>query len=137
MDRRHFFGDGYIKVPKRIADIKNFTPLPATLPAATKEEKFILVDKSEKFMGAYEYGRLVFSFPVAACIKGPKVPNCNFRTDAADRQHKSNLYTIEEIGRPYPMHYGLGFMLIRVLMAGRRSIFTAATSQAILHHTAA
>lgn len=109
MDRRHFFGDRFIKVPKRIEDIKDFTPLPATFPAAAMEGKFILVDQSEMFLGAYENGRLVFSFPVAIGIKGHRVPNGDFRIDAADRRHKSNLYTVEEIGRPYPMHYGLRF----------------------------
>lgn len=109
MDRRHFFGDRSIKVPKRIEDIKNFTPMPATYPAAAKEEKFILIDQSEMFLGAYEFGKLVFSFPVAVGMKGHRVPNGDFRIDAADRLHESNLYTVEEIGRPYPMHYGLRF----------------------------
>ncbi|KAF0218654.1 MAG: hypothetical protein FD174_2747 [Geobacteraceae bacterium] len=109
MDRRHFFGGRSIKVPKRFEEITNFTPLPATYPDAAGEEKFILVDQSETFLGAYEYGRLVFSFPAAVGIKGHRVPNGEFRIDAADRRHKSNLYTIEEIGRRYPMHYGLRF----------------------------
>lgn len=109
VDRRHFLGDRFIKVPIQMEDIKNFTPLPATFPAAAKEEKFILVDQSEMFLGAYEYGRLVFSFPVAIGIKGHRVPDGEFRIDAVDRWHNSNLYTVEEIGRPYPMHYGLRY----------------------------
>jgi lipoprotein-anchoring transpeptidase ErfK/SrfK len=109
MDRRHFFGGISIKVPKNMEDIKNFTPLPTSYPDAAKEEKFILIDQSEMFLGAYEYGKLVFSFPAAVGIKGHRVPNGEFRIDAADRQHKSNMYTVEEIGRPYPMHYGLRF----------------------------
>lgn len=111
MDRRHFFGGRSIKVPVRLEDIKDFTPLPATYPDAEKDEKFILVDQSEMFLGAYEYGELVFSYPVAVGIKGHRVPNGEFRIDAADRKHKSNLYTVEEIGRPYPMHYALRFFV--------------------------
>lgn len=109
MDRRHFIGDVSIKVPKHMEDVKDFTPLPATFPDAAGEEKFILVDQAEMFLGAYEYGKLVFSFPVAIGIEGHRVPNGEFRIDAADRQHVSNLYTVEEIGRRYPMHYGLRF----------------------------
>ena len=109
LDRRHFIGERSIKVPKRLEDIKDFTPLPASYPDAANDEKFILVDQSEMFLGAYEYGSLVLSFPVAVGIEGHRVPSGEFRIDAIDRAHKSNLYTIEEIGRPYPMHYGLRF----------------------------
>ena len=109
MDRRHFFGGVSIKVPKHPQQINSFTPLPANYPAAAREAKFILVDQSEMFLGAYEYGKLVFSFPAALGVEGYRVPNGEFRIDAADRSHKSNLYTVEEIGRPYPMHYGLRF----------------------------
>jgi len=111
LDRRHFFGGRSIKVPQRLEDLKDFTPLPAKYPDATGEEKFILVDQSEMYLGAYEYGRLVFSCPVAVGIAGHRVPNGEFRIDAADRRHKSNLYAIEEIGRPYPMHYALRFYI--------------------------
>ena len=111
LDRRHFIGERSIKVPKRLEDVKDFTPLPATYPDAAKDEKFILVDQSEMFLGAYEYGKLAFSFPVAIGIEGHRVPTGEFRVDAVDRRHKSNLYTVEEIGRPYPMHYGLRFFV--------------------------
>jgi hypothetical protein len=109
MDRRHFYGGRSIKVPVRPEEIREFTPLPATYPAAAADEKFILVDQTEMFLGAYEYGRLVFSLPVAVGIEGHRVPNGEFRIDAADRKHRSNLYTIEELGRRYPMHYALRF----------------------------
>jgi len=109
MDRRHFIGGISIKIPIHLEGLEGFTPLPETYPDAAEEEKFILVDQTEMFLGAYEYGRLVFSFPVAVGIKGHRVPNGEFRIDAADRRHRSNLYTIQELGRPYPMHYGLRF----------------------------
>jgi hypothetical protein len=115
LDRRHFFGGRSIKVPQRLEDLKDFTPLPAKYPAAAGEAKFILVDQSEMYLGAYEYGKLVFSAPVAVGIEGHRVPNGEFRIDAADRQHQSNLYTVEEIGRPYPMHYGLRFFVDKSL----------------------
>jgi hypothetical protein len=109
MDRRHFHGGISIKVPKRMAEIKNFSPLPQSYPNAATEAKFILVDQSEMFLGAYEYGKLVLSLPAAVGVKEHRVPNGTFRIDAVDERHSSNVYKMEEIGRPYPMHYGLRF----------------------------
>lgn len=111
MDRRHFFGGISIKVPNNLEQVKNFTPLPPTYPDADKEAKFILIDQSEMFLGAYQYGKLVFSFPVSVGVEKHPAPNGTFKIDAADRQHQSNLYPVEEIGRPYPMHYGLRFFV--------------------------
>ncbi len=109
MDRRHFLGNIWIKVPKRLEDVAGFSPMPETWPDAASEEKFILVDQSEMFLGAYEYGKLVFSLPIAVGIDGHRVPTGEFRIDAIDRRHESNLYKIEKSNRPYPMHYGLRF----------------------------
>ncbi|ACH38385.1 peptidoglycan L,D-transpeptidase, YkuD family [Citrifermentans bemidjiense Bem] len=109
LDRRHFLGGAKVKVPKNLAQVRDFNPMPLTYPDAAKEPKFIMVDQAEMFLGAYEYGKLVYSFPIALGIQGKMVPNGTFRIDAADRRHQSNLYQVEEIGRPYPMHYGLRF----------------------------
>ena len=111
VDRRHFRAGVSIKVPKHLERIKNFNPLPLRYQDAAGEAKFILVDQTEMFLGAYRYGTLVFSFPVALGIEGKMVPNGTFRIDAADRWHKSNLYSIKELGRPYPMHYALRFFV--------------------------
>jgi len=111
MDRRHFHGGVSIKVPKRLEEVKNFSPLPQSYPDAAKEAKFILVDQSEGYLGAYQNGKLMFSFPAAVGIKGHRAPDGNFRVDAADEHHISNVYKMEEIGRPYPMHYGLRFFV--------------------------
>lgn len=102
-------------MPKNLEDIIDFNPLPAIYQNAEKEEKFILIDQTELFLGAYEYGKLVFSFPIGVGVKGHRTPNGEFRIDAADRKHSSNLYTVEEIGRPYPMHYGLRFYVDKSL----------------------
>lgn len=109
MDRRHFIAGKWIKVPKRLEDIQGFTPMPATYADAAQEPKFILVDQAEMFLGAYEYGTLVFSTPVAVGVDGHRVPNGSFRIDAVDRRHESSLYPVEGTDRPYPMHYGLRF----------------------------
>jgi hypothetical protein len=109
MDRRHFHGGVSIKVPKRLEEVRNFSPLPPNYPGAVGEAKFILVDQAEGFLGAYEYGKLVLSFPAAVGVKEHPAPVGSFRIDAVDEHHISNVYKMEEIGRPYPMHYGLRF----------------------------
>lgn len=60
VDRRHVYPGISIKVPKRLEDIKDFTPMPRYYQPAESEPKFILVNLSEQFLGAYEYGQLVF-----------------------------------------------------------------------------
>ncbi len=115
MDRRHFVRGKSIKVPKQLETIKGFTPMPATYPPAAKEEKFILIDQSEMFLGAYEYGRLAFSSPVAVGVEGHRVPNGEFRIDAIDRRHESDQYPIETTDTPYPMHYGLRFYVDKLM----------------------
>jgi len=117
MDRRHFYGGMSIKVPRRLEDVTGFTPLPDVFPEAEADDKFILVDQSEMFLGAYEQGRLVHSFPAAVGIEGHRVPNGEFRIDAIHRRHTSNLYTMEEIGRRYPMHYALRFFMDKTVPA--------------------
>ena len=64
IDRRHIFPGLPLKVPHRITEITDYTPMPAVYPPVEKEAKFILLDLSEQFLGAYEFGCLVFSAPV-------------------------------------------------------------------------
>jgi lipoprotein-anchoring transpeptidase ErfK/SrfK len=109
MDRRHFFGGVSIKVPRHIQQINSFTPLPSSYPAAAGEPKLILIDQSEMYLGAYQYGKLVYSFPIALGSQGYQVPDGSYQIDAADKKHHSNQYSVEEVGRPYPMHYALRF----------------------------
>jgi len=111
LDRRHFFGGVSVKVPRDLKQINHFSPMPLSYPEAAGDAKFILIDQSESFLGAYEHGRLVLSFPIAVGTENHRVPAGMFQINAADLRHESNLYTVEEIGRPYPMHYGLRFFI--------------------------
>ena len=111
MDRRHFVAGVSIRVPKRMQDIAGFTPLPKAYPDAEKVPKFILIDQNEMYLGAYEFGKLVFSTPVAVGAEGLRLRNGSYHVDAVDRQHESSLYPVEGTERPYPMHYGLRFYI--------------------------
>ena len=113
IDRRHAWPGMTLKVPRRLDDIQGFSPLPAEFPAAEKDEKFILVDLTEQFLGAYEQGRLVFSFPIASGDRKSRTPVGEYRVTAFSRNHFSSLYKIEKTSIPYPMHYALRFFINR------------------------
>ncbi|MEN6373209.1 MAG: L,D-transpeptidase [Smithella sp.] len=109
IDRRHLYTGKSLKVPKKIEDIEDFTPLPLFYPDALTDPRFILVDLEEQFLGAYEYGYLVMSFPIASGRKDNKTPAGTFRITAFSKNHRSSLYKIEKKNVPYPMHYALRF----------------------------
>ncbi len=111
IDRRHVYPGVYLKIPMQLEDIRDFTPMPHDYPEAGGEAKFILVDLSEQFLGAYEYGRLVLSSPIAAGEKGHETPTGEFRITAFHRNHISSLYLIEDTDIPYPMDYALRFYI--------------------------
>ena len=113
IDRRHAYLGVFLKVPRKLEDITDFTPMPKEYPPAEKDAKFILVDLSEQFLGAYEYGRLVYSFPVATGEDGHDTPNGEFRITAFHRRHKSSMYFIEDTDTPYPMNYALRFHITK------------------------
>jgi hypothetical protein len=109
IDRRHLYPGRPLKVPRRIEEIADYTPLPAIYPPAEKEAKFILVDISEQFLGAYEFGRLVFSAPATTGEEGNDTPAGEFRITARDSRRRSTLYPIEGTEIPYPMTYAIRF----------------------------
>ena len=113
IDRRHARPGLSIKVPRRIEDLAQFTPLPLFYPLGELEEEFILIDLTEQFLGAYEFGALRFSTPIASGTGLNKTPTGEFHLTAARRQHQSSLYTIEGTDRPYPMNYALRFHVNR------------------------
>ena len=113
IDRRHAQAGLSIKVPKRVEDLAQFTPLSLVYPPGEPDEQFILIDLTEQFLGAYEFGALRFSTPIASGNGLNPTPTGEFRLTAAHRQHQSNLYTIEGKDRPYPMNYALRFHVNR------------------------
>ena len=113
IDRRHAHSGVSIKVPKRLEDLAQFTPLPLVYPPGELRKKFILIDLTEQFLGAYEFGALRFSAPIASGNELNETPTGKFRLTAAHRQHQSSLYTIEGMDLPYPMNYALRFHVNR------------------------
>ncbi|TKB94326.1 MAG: L,D-transpeptidase [Nitrospira sp.] len=113
IDRRHARPGLSIKVPRRLEDLSSFNPLPLLYHATEQDEKFILIDLAEQFLGAYEFGALRFATPIASGDGLNETPTGEFRLTAAHRSHQSCLYTVEGTDRPYPMNYALRFHVNR------------------------
>ena len=113
IDRRHAHPGLSIKVPRRLEELATFAPLPLLYPPAERDEQFVLIDLTEQFLGAYEYGALRFALPMASGNGHDQTPTGEFRLSAARRVHQSSLYTIEGTDRPYPMNYALRFYVNR------------------------
>ena len=113
IDRRHARPGLSIKVPRRLEELAQFTPLPLVYPPGELDEKFILIDLSEQFLGAYEFGALRFAIPIASGNGLNETPTGAFHVTAAHLHHQSNLFTIEGTDRPYPMNYALRFHVNR------------------------
>ena len=113
IDRRHARPGLSIKVPRRLEELAEFTPLQLVYLPGERSKKFILIDLSEQFLGAYEFGALRFATPITSGNGLNETPTGTFRVTAAHLQHQSDLYTIEETDRPYPMHYALRFHVNR------------------------
>ncbi len=109
IDRRHTYPGMTIRVPLNMEEIKDYTPMPAFYEPAKQTEKYIVVNLTEQWIGAYEYGKLKFSMPAASGMDGHLTPTGVFRVDARDREHTSSLYKTEDQVDQYPMDYAIRF----------------------------
>lgn len=109
IDRRHVYPGMTIKVPDDMAACRVYTPLPEEYPPAERHEKFILIDLTEQWIGAYEYGELQFSFPAATGAAGHETPVGVYQIDARDKNHSSSLYKTEDQTDQYPMDNAMRF----------------------------
>jgi hypothetical protein len=111
IDRRHTYPGMTIKVPVRMEDIRNYSPLATIYEPARKHAKYILLHVNEQWIGAYEFGRLVFSMPAATGIEGHLTPTGIFRAEAYHRRHTSSLYKTAKGDAQYPMDYAIRFLI--------------------------
>lgn len=110
VDRRHVYPGMTIKEPERMEDIRTYTPLPTEYAPAKRHRRYILLDLTEQWLGAYERGKLKFSMPAATGKAGTDTPVGIFRIDARHQTHTSSLYKVAgEEGGQYPMDYALRF----------------------------
>lgn len=110
IDRRHAYPGMTIKEPVSMDDIRNYTPLPQQYAPAKRYRKYLLLDVTEQWIGAYERGVLKFSMPAATGKAGNETPVGIFRIDARHLTHTSSLYRLPgEEGAQYPMDNALRF----------------------------
>jgi hypothetical protein len=111
IDRRHTYPGMTIRIPSRMEDIRNYCPLPSVYPPALNHAKYIVLSVTEQWIGAYEYGTLVFSMPAATGIEGHLTPTGIFRAEAYHRKHSSSLYKTQKGDTQYPMDYAIRFFI--------------------------
>jgi len=109
IDRRHVYPGMTIKEPDNIADIRDYTPMPREYEPAKGHDKYILVDITEQWLGAYENGVLVFSVPAATGKAGTETPTGIFQITARHRTHTSSLYKTANDEEQYPMDNAMRF----------------------------
>lgn len=109
IDRRHTYPGMTIKIPENLEDIRDYTPMAATYEKAQKHSKYILLNITEQWLGAYEFGKLVFSMPAATGIEGHLTPTGLFKAEAYHRRHTSSLYKTHKGDAQYPMDYAIRF----------------------------
>ena len=111
IDRNHFCVGRKIKIPLRLDDVKNYSPLPNFYEPAKIYEKYILISLGNQFLGCYEYGQLKMSFPIASGKRGYDTPTGNFKILARHKNHRSSLYKIDGTNTLYPMHWAIKFKI--------------------------
>lgn len=111
IDRRHVYPGMTIRVPLKMEAILNYNPLPAFYEPARGHAKYVYLNVTEQWLGAYEHGKLAFSMPAATGIEGHLAPVGLFKAEAYHRRHKSSLYKTAEGNAQYPMDYAIRFLI--------------------------
>jgi hypothetical protein len=109
IDRRHVYPGMTIRVPDDMAACRKYCPLPEEYEPAKHRGKYILIDLTEQWIGAYEDGKLKFSAPAATGALGHDTPVGVYQIDARDKQHCSSLYKTEDQTNQYPMDNAMRF----------------------------
>jgi len=109
IDRRHVYPGMTIKTPFNMNDFRHYEPMEKLYPKAKPFKKYILVNITEQWIGAYAYGELVFSMPAATGKRRHETPVGLFRIDAWSKHHTSSIYNTVDGRSRYPMDYALRF----------------------------
>jgi lipoprotein-anchoring transpeptidase ErfK/SrfK len=101
IDGRFVFAGRRLKVPD-LPEGVTYTPMPTHYAPAAEKPKCILIDLKRQFLGAYENGRLVASYPISSGRSGHGTPVGNFQVSKKDPTHKSSKYPPPRGGWPMP-----------------------------------
>ncbi len=101
LDARFVYAGTRLLVPE-LPPGADYVPLPARLPSAESEARAILIVLDRQFLGAYEHGVLVASYPVSTGREGHATPAGRYRVTRKDADHRSSVYPEPDGGWPMP-----------------------------------
>lgn len=106
IDRVHLHRGFKIKIPTRLEGF-TYNPLPGIWPKAAQFSKFVLIDLRLQFLGAYEYGKLKYSFPISSGKKKYNTSPGRYYIFRQNKNKRSSKYFIGNTRKPYPMTWSL------------------------------
>jgi len=114
-----FFQPGVqLKVPREF-DNFDWTPLSKERSDLDGLAKVVVVDLNLQFLGAYEYGHLVFWSPISSgnpkIRNGKETPNGNFKITFKKADYRSRIFGAP---MPYAMNFYRGFFIHAGLLPG-------------------
>jgi lipoprotein-anchoring transpeptidase ErfK/SrfK len=86
--------------------------LPEFLPGAANQEKYILIDRRQQYLGLYEWGNLKYCYPISSGTKN-STPLKKFVVISMHETHNSSIYDQApmdhalNIGNDYFIHEGI------------------------------
>src|SRR5688572_21120259 len=101
LDPRFVHAGRRLRVPE-LPEGTEYVPLPQLFHRADADEKSILIVLDRQFLGVYERGRLVGSYPVSSGRDEHPTPTGAFRITRMDADHHSSMYPEPDGGWPMP-----------------------------------
>ena len=101
IDERFVRAGTTLRVPD-LPEGTEYVPLPKRYPDAAGRPKFILLSLDAQFLGAYENGEIVASFPVSTGREGYPTPTGDFAVTAKNPDAVSSKYPEPDGGAPMP-----------------------------------
>lgn len=91
-----------LRVPTLPEGTVSYSPLPTIYPPAQAEPRFILIALNDQFLGVYEYGLRVASYPISSGKYGFRTPTGDFRVGHKIVKNFSRKYPEPNGGAPMP-----------------------------------
>jgi len=107
IDSRFVYWGTRLRVPE-LPEGVTYSPMPLAYPASADKDEFILVALDVQFLGVYERGQLVASYPISSGKEDYLTPAGNFKVNRKCPDCKSSLYPEPDGGAPMP--WGLRFL---------------------------
>lgn len=101
LDPRLVYPGRKLRVPEMPVG-ETYSPLPVEYPAVSAQEQFILIVLDRQFLGLYECGKLVASYPISSGKPGFRTLRGDSRVTRKCQDCKSSIYPEPDGGAPMP-----------------------------------